>query len=365
MSKKKDDLPKPFEVLKEFTKKYPNVWNLCDEFHDDNGKNGLPEWNPVCDLPIAAGIAIMTDYHKKGFEVNHAEFPELCSCLYSWRKYKEIYSFDNDLAELLMNQADESEEDMLLPIDTLLSLPYPCIYITFSDVSNLDLYGFWVWFEYDVNVNELEFRFLLHKKNNTFENLMFHIQEGFTFKDAVDRTIEIILENIGNNQQLKGQYAEYGISVDKFNDVTADEVIEFKEIFIGKILSLLQLVLYICADNKEYEPNPTITRRKDIDLKNNKPKDVFREIQKWDVGYRYGNTIRRYKNKIETANGIESQSVGNGSKKRPHSRRGHWHNYWIGSDKQGTRKLILKWIAPMFINGDFDDDVPTIHKVKE
>lgn len=361
MSKKNDNLPKPFVVLKEFTKKYPNVWTLCDDFHNDNGKNGLPAWDSICDLPIAASIAVMTNYHQKGFKVNHGEFPELCSCLYSWRKYKEIYCFDNDLAELLMNQADESEEDMLLPVNALMSLPYPCIYITFADIDKLNLYGFWTWFEYDVNAKELEFRFLLHNKDNRFESLIFHIQKGFTFKQAVDRTVEVIIENINKNEQLQEQYAEYGISVDVTN-IEADNFIAYKEIMVGKILSLLQLVLYICADNKEYEPNPTITRRKDIDLKNNKPKDVFREIQKWDVGYRYGNTIRKQR---ETANEIEPQNVGNGSKKRPHSRRGHWHHYWIGSESQGTRKLILKWVAPMFINGDLDDDIPTIHKVKE
>lgn len=364
MKKQQTDLPKPFEVLKDFTKKYPNVWNLCDIFYNDNGKNGLPAWDQICDLPIAAAISIMTYYHQKGFKVDHREFPELCAALYSWRKYKEIYCFDNDLAELLMDQADESEEDMLLPVDTLKSLPYPCIYITFSDVDKLTLYGFWVWFEYDVHINELEFHLYLHNKDDRFESLIFHIQKEFTFKEAIDRTIEVILENINNNQQLQEQYAEYGISVDKSN-ITAEEIIAYKEVFTEKILSLLQLVLYICADNKEYEPDPTISRRKDVDLKKNKPKDVFREIQKWDVGYRYGNTIRRYKHKEETANNIEPKNVGSSSKKRPHSRRGHWHHFWIGSEKQNNRKLILKWIAPMFINGDLDDDIPTIHKVKE
>lgn len=313
---KKDDLPKPFEVLKAFTKKYPNVWTLCDDLHNDNGKNGLPAWDPICDLPIAAAISLMTYYNRKGFKVDHGEFPELCSCLYSWRKYKEIYSFDNDLAKLLMDQAGESEEDMLLPVDTLKSLPYPCIYITFACIKELNLYGFWVWFEYDVNVDELEFRFLLHNKDNRFESLIFHVQKGFTFKQAMGRTIEVVLENINNNEQFQEQYAEYGISVDVSN-ITDNEIAAYKVVMTGKILSLLQLVLYICADNKECEPDSMISRRKDVDLKKNKPEDVFREIQKWDVGYRYGNTIRRYKQKEETTNNSGTQNVGSGSKKDP------------------------------------------------
>ena len=39
-----------------------------------------------------------------------------------------------------------------------------------------------------------------------------------------------------------------------------------------------------------------------------------------------------------------------GGKKRPHSRRGHWHHYWAGP--QDDRRLILKWTAPTYIHAD-------------
>lgn len=51
--------------------------------------------------------------------------------------------------------------------------------------------------------------------------------------------------------------------------------------------------------------------------------------------------------------------------KSPHARRGHWHHFWIGKHETNERKLILKWVAPMFINGSEDDNIATIHPVKE
>ncbi len=50
------------------------------------------------------------------------------------------------------------------------------------------------------------------------------------------------------------------------------------------------------------------------------------------------------------------------SPKRPHARRGHWHNYWTGP-RSGERKLVLRWVEPMFIHGGEFDEV-TVHPVK-
>lgn len=127
---------------------------------------------------------------------------------------------------------------------------------------------------------------------------------------------------------------------------------------------LLQLILYICAENKDMQENEqqkTITRKPS---NKDKPKDAFREIRKWDVGYRIGNVIRKHDNAERSNNSNETTSTSAGTSKRPHSRRGHYHHYWIGSEKDGSRRIILKWIAPMFINGGDDDIIPTLHNVK-
>ncbi len=360
--KNNSDLPTPFKILQFFTKSFSGVWDLCDDIHNHNGKDGLPKWNTICDLPISASLSIMTHYREQGISASIELFPELCSCLYSWRRYKEIYSFDKDLAELLMNQVSE-DDDLLIPMDVLMAMPYPCIYITINDFEDFE--GFWVWFESDVNNGELELRFLFVKNNGKFGKGILHLKQGYTISDAIERSIEISIENL-NNKELKQHYKEMGVSLAddlEFEKLTKSELDEFKEEMKNELQSILQLVLYVCADNKEVESSKTIKRRENI-KPTDKPKDVFREIQEWEVGYRIGNTIRKYNSEHHSENST-TYTLGTGSKKRPHSRRGHWHHYWCGSDKDGTRKLLLKWTAPMFINGDSGDDIPTVHKVKK
>ena len=100
MSRKKsiENEPLPFTELKRFTKTYPNVWSTCDMFHNDNGKNGLPPWNKLCEVQISATLSIMTKYPRATID---KMFPAECAALYAWRKHKIIYKFDKDLAKML------------------------------------------------------------------------------------------------------------------------------------------------------------------------------------------------------------------------------------------------------------------------
>lgn len=55
-------------------------------------------------------------------------------------------------------------------------------------------------------------------------------------------------------------------------------------------------------------------------------------------------------------------NTGSHSPKRPHMRRGHWHNFWTGP-RDGDRKLVLHWIPPTFIGAKEDSPV-VYHDVK-
>ena len=130
---------------------------------------------------------------------------------------------------------------------------------------------------------------------------------------------------------------------------------------------LLQLVLYVCSKNKEMVEDPVqkkITRQpKSFQF----IKDKYREVQRWNFGEKSGDFIRKFykaldfeeemkkKNEINITNNVKSSKI-NGTSKRPHLRKAHWHNYWIGSDNEGNRTLELKWMAPMFIHKDDVDE---------
>ena len=57
---------------------------------------------------------------------------------------------------------------------------------------------------------------------------------------------------------------------------------------------------------------------------------------------------------------------GSHTAKRPHMRRGHWHHFWTGPmDSAQDRKLVLKWLPPIFVGSSQDGEMPvTLHKVK-
>lgn len=92
--------------------------------------------------------------------------------------------------------------------------------------------------------------------------------------------------------------------------------------------------------------------------------------KRWDVGYRVGAAIRKCRDALgtdpygDTSDADPKKSSAKGGTKRPHTRRGHYHHYWVGSEKAGTRRLVLKWIAPAFIGGSAGDIVPTQRDVR-
>lgn len=71
------------------------------------------------------------------------------------------------------------------------------------------------------------------------------------------------------------------------------------------------------------------------------------------VGSRFGAAIRKGKN----------SSRASGGSVRPHVRRGHFHHYWTGP-MDGERVLVLKWVAPTFVNAGKGPLATTIHDVE-
>lgn len=258
-----------------------------------------------------------------------AQFAVACPGLYAWRKYKEIYSFNDELAETLLEQND----DIKLPVEALSRLPAPAVWIQFEGKNN----GFFVWYD-SVFVNGegdiLTLRvFGADDKNKVFIFAVSLI-EGMTISEGSAHAVS---------------YAP--------RDPLFDE--KFAR-------GLISVILYLCAENKEVEENPEqkqITARTATSV--TAPKDVFREIRKWDVGFRVGKKISAAKRDAHQQVGHTQGGGGSvGTPKRSHVRRGHYHSYWVGSRSSGDRKLVLKWVAPTFINGGGDDVAAVVHEVE-
>ena len=126
------------------------------------------------------------------------------------------------------------------------------------------------------------------------------------------------------------------------------------------LLGALNMYLYVCSAEADIVPNPEhekITRRSAT------IRDKYREIEVQDVGIRIGAALRAAKQARSAPTGSHSGQTG--IKKRAHTRRGHWHHYWVGSkNKPSERRLILKWTHPVLVGGSSGADAVTIHPVK-
>lgn len=77
----------------------------------------------------------------------------------------------------------------------------------------------------------------------------------------------------------------------------------------------------------------------------------------WDCGKDTSEKIHKINLDGKKVNYVyeKSSPVGHESAKSPHSRKDHWHHFWTGKRGTEERKLILKWVAPMFINDGTDE----------
>ncbi len=90
--------------------------------------------------------------------------------------------------------------------------------------------------------------------------------------------------------------------------------------------------------------------------------DIAKETRIWTVGERIGASIRKYHN--EQAQQSKGEAIGTHASPRPHMRRAHWHHFWTGP-KTGERKLILRWLPPIPVGVDENQEGPVvIHRVK-
>lgn len=323
---------------------WPKMANGCYEQLDNcqSAKfKGEMDWPDYCLLPINAAFTYLVHGLDLSSEDAAAGCAELTAC-WTWRQNKIIYSFDADMTALLAEQAEDVKDTDILPADLLMHLPYPCIYIKAPGLLKYTD-GFWAWMDFDINrcAPELRIQWVCENMKHSFPQVL-HIIPGGTFADCFLDTIQTTMEH-------------------KVEPIDVSKPAESSR----TILKAIQLLLYLVAENADIEDEPPSTRivRDSANKKISRiVRDKASEVQAKNVGVRIGSAIRRVK---ANAASFKNDSSGTGSAKRPHMRRGHWHNYWTGP-KDGERQLVLKWTAPTMIHPDGGaDSVVVIHPVQK
>ncbi len=262
-----------------------------------------------------------------------------------WKYNKVVYEPDYDFSKALMGT------DRLRVYSKMIKhLPFNTFYLDFSKNGLFEYEGFFVQVKvYDTGA--IRISSLPTEKGYSHIPVNGYEQPPTVFADVFWITPEMLSFDQGM------EYFDYDLHMDFM--LTSDS---FKtQWFIGGVsnyrLFILQFLMYLSSDEPDIIENQDTKRiyKPAASLKNN-----YREIRKWDVGCRYGETIRSHKYKKIQQDSVDDR--GTQSTKRPHIRKAHWKTYHIG---KGRTETIVKWIAAGFVNGDSDDIIVNIHAVTD
>lgn len=302
--------------------RYPRSIEQFDSFSRGRGSASLGNWPDWCYLPMAAAVAIVSGGGTVTFQ--HGPDISRVAALGAWRLGRGIYRFDPDLwGELVQTELPED-----VPVAALYRLPEYCLYLDLPE-TEADALGAYVWLEHDVNTKRPELRILLDTG---------HGWDGLL-------GLPLMLDRGSLSEVLRGPVPP--TVVPGMGRRVADSV-------FGRILGAL---LYLCAQNAEISDprQPDASPARATGVSGRGP----REPRQWEVGYRIGARLR-------AARDAEGGSAPGGDRRspRPHLRRAHWHHYWTGP-RDGERSSVLRWLTPVLVGADSDEDlVPTVHRVE-
>lgn len=309
---------------------YVKLWNIGGLYnHLDllaaEKDAGLLKWPDFCPIPsgIAEGpvSAEFPDWDTFTANVKSGSVSAAIAC-WAWAKTKIVYQFDLELMETLANQAEKAEENAI-PAEILVNLPYRCIFIKapISISGEAHAPGFFVWVDVNETSKTKDLHFLAGSASTgRWFSSYIQLHSGKTVQECIDLTISFL-------KNKDDYYKEIGY-------------VEREWAFQKKAI---QWILYLVSENADIESGPPPELDNPQKAKKSRKKKSAVKVK--NVGFRIGATIR----KAKAAPAAHIGEPSHGSKKSPHSRRGHWHHYWTGP-RDGERKLVLKWVAPTFIN---------------
>ena len=325
----------PEFLNKKYMSVYPDAEKMVPIFLEmmATGEQVWPDW---CYLPVAASYAIVSDEvskHDIPMQAASSDIGNLAAVL-AWRPTKGVYRFDDDLLKSLWGV----ELDKNIPVDVLFNLPEWCCYVDlegFKPAMDMNLYGFFVYFEHDANTGGREIRLTFARDHDGEPGIMtlpFHIDNERTIGTMLQSTVDFAAPHV-----------PYELKVLKDKQVPHKEAVEMFSRYFS-------LVLYLCSADRDVIQ--TSRNRKAKKSKN--PKKQKRQLPiEYRVGSAIGGAIRRARS--------NNQGTGNGTSKAPHIRRAHYHTYWTG---KGREKPVLKFIPPVPVNIGDEPVVPIVRRVK-
>ena len=238
--------------------------------------------------------------------------------------YKTIYRFEPSFIEIL-----RQTEDAPIYQSSLKCLPVNCFIVPLYNSSYLGLIISVEMVEEETRLSVIGLPKADLSKENS-ETLTLSIRDGETLSSAIEK--------------WHSNYDSHSLGELAKTDLEAIQ-----------ILTLAAQISYYLSAKNCIAKRIKIPKAKRPRRSNGTPLN----LQEWDVGYRIGNKYNPDKisnSSISVATGTATPA----NSPRAHLRRAHWHHYWVGT---GRTKREVRWIAPVWVNGDSDTIIPTEHTV--
>lgn len=256
--------------------------------------------------------------------------------LYHWRKWKKIYSFDDDFVnELILTGCD----NLFIPVE---QFPFPAFYVSANILSNVD--GFFVLKnggKYKADT------FTITYYDKASKEWMILTSDSEENNVSVSKLIKDTEDEI-RNAIARGHKA----SIDIYDTLSPEQVVIYFSETVKRMIIILAYILSLDAD---------ISASNRVRLNRNLPKKAKSKVKKdpytsdvYEVGVNIGAALKQSKIEASTRYDVhvtEGTEYTASNKRTPHVRKAHWHHYWTGARSSLDRTLILKWIAPTYVNG--------------
>ena len=338
-----NNLPFPITSLEQVNKKHPKLWSTCDKYL--TVVKDAYTWNENCYCPVELFRLIMEYYGQE----NNIIIPEtgiITYCgLYNWKRYRQIYNFDADFVNVLIKSATDD-----IKIDEALKhLPFPSFYINIDGVNEFRVSGDFSNSNKTIDKNRYVTGFYvyrnvsIHNKNNYNKSEEINaLKFDVYLSDGSSFSYELL---IGKGKTVRESF-DYLRENHETTNMNTSEITILEDVIEKAIV----MILYLCAVNSDIKESPKqkVIRKTNINPNNKIINDV-KKIKINDVGYVIGKSIR-ISTEIEDNKVTTVANSSKGSTKRPHQRRAHFHSYWVGSEKDGTKHIEIKWIAPIFVH---------------
>ena len=318
------------QQVNQISRRYPTAWAQSDTLRRDQ-RHTWPTW---CYVP-----------HRHWQDIAHPYGPDRqatpdtmidvsrLAALGAWRVTRGIYRFDPDLYAALIDTPLTGD----LPDALLYRLPSWGIYVETPGLTyaGFPLLGYYAHLNQHQN-GSTELRLVIDSDHEThLFPVPIPLGHG-SLQDALNAYLNVARE-------AYQQYAPEKLPVMAKAEAHLQEE-------VATLQPLLSLLLYLCADDADYERPPRLKTARPRSLGKQRIAVIPENVRYWEVGTRIGAALRQARDAALPSSADLPESTDR-AKPRPHWRRAHWHTFWT-EPRDGERTARVQWLPPMAVGLD-------------